>query len=234
MCSEKKRFLGRACLLSGGAWLLAVAGGSHAQASGDATLTSDYVWRGASQTREEPAVQAGFQFAHASGLYGSLWGSNVDYEPDNGARSEFDLALGWAGRIAPDWSLDLSVVRYLYPSVAELNWNEGNAQITWRDRYWFAVGHSDNAMASDITGTYTQFGLRHPLTETLSLEGHVGHYFLDSQFADSYTHGAASVIWGFEPPFAVRLTLHGTDSAAERLYSDMAGTRAEMAVQASF
>lgn len=234
MFSRKNQSLGRAVLLSGGVLLFTVTGGSQAQVSGDVTMTFDYVWRGASQTREEPAVQAGFQYAHASGLYGSLWGSNVDYDPNNDAHSEFDIAAGWRGGIAPDWELDVYFLRYLYPSAADLNWNEGNAQVTWRDRYWLAVGHSDNAMASDTAGTYTQLGTRYPLTEALSLEGSLGRYFLDSEFADSYTHGAVSLTWGFAPPFAVRLTLHGTDAAAKRLFPGVAGTRAEMAVHASF
>ena len=59
-------------------------------------------------------------------------------------------------------------------------------------------------------------------------------YFLDSAYADSYTHGSVGVVWAFKAPFEARLTLHGTDSAAKRLFPGMAGTRAELALQASF
>ncbi|MDP2284853.1 MAG: TorF family putative porin, partial [Pseudohongiella sp.] len=79
---------------------------AYAQVTGSATITSDYVWRGSSQTREEPAVQAAFKYTHASGLYGSLWGSNDTFQPDVGARSEFDIAVGWSGDVASDWALD--------------------------------------------------------------------------------------------------------------------------------
>ena len=46
--------------------------------SGSAAVTTDYRFRGLTQTQNDPAVQAGFTLAHDSGLYLGLWGSNVD------------------------------------------------------------------------------------------------------------------------------------------------------------
>lgn len=218
-----------------GGLLLGMASSAQAQVSGNATLTSDYVWRGSSQTREDPAIQAGVKYVHESGLYASVWGSNVKFKPDNGARSEFDLAVGWSGEIAADWALDVYLLRYQYPSAnTNLNWNEINASITWRDNYWLAVGYSNNAMATDTTGTYALLGARYPINDQWRVEGSVARYVLDSAYADSYTHGAAGVVWTFRAPFEARLTLHGTDSAAKRLFPGMAGSRAEFAIQASF
>ena len=215
--------------------LLGVATSVKAQVSGNAALTSDYVWRGSSQTREKPAIQAGFKYAHESGLYASVWGSNVKFKPDNGSTSEFDIALGWNGKIADDWALDAYFLRYQYPgSDVSLNWNEINVAATWRDNHWLAVGHSTNAMASKTRGTYALAGVRYPINERLRAEGTLARYYLDSAYADSYTHGSVGVVWAFKAPFEVRLTLHGTDSAAKQLFPGMAGTRAELALQASF
>ncbi|MBV7482855.1 TorF family putative porin [Bordetella sp. BOR01] len=220
---------------SAGFLLLTAAHGAAADVTGSATVTSDYVWRGSSQTQEDPAVQAGIKYAHESGLYGSVWGSNVKFKPDNGASSEFDLALGWNGDIAQDWALDVYFLRYQYPSAdVDLNWNEINAAVTWRQNYWLALGVSDNAMASDTTGTYVQLGARYPIDEQWRVEGAIAHYFLDSDYADSYTHGYVGVVWAFKAPFEARLTLHGTDSAAKRLFPGAAGSRVEFAVQAAF
>ncbi len=47
--------------------------------SGTAALTSDYRFRGVTQTQTDPALQAGFTLAHTSGLYFGLWGSNVNF-----------------------------------------------------------------------------------------------------------------------------------------------------------
>lgn len=173
----------------------------------NASLTSDYVWRGSSQTREQPAIQGGFRYGHDSGLYASAWASNVRFRPDHGASSEFDIALGWNGKPHRDWTLDAYYLRYQYPgSDIGLNWNEVNVTAAWRTHYWFSAGHSTNAMGSKSAGTHTE----------------------------SYTHGSLGAVWAFKPPFEIRLTLHATDAAAKRLFPGMAGARSEFALQASF
>ena len=48
----------------------------------DVGLFSQYLFRGISYSREKPAVQGGFDFAHASGLYLGIWGtSNFEFLP---------------------------------------------------------------------------------------------------------------------------------------------------------
>lgn len=219
----------------GGAVLSMLPSMAAAQLTGNVSLTSDYVWRGSSQTREKPAVQAGVKYAHDSGFYASVWGSNVKFKPDNNASSEFDIALGWSGKLAEDWALDAYYLRYQYPGAqGSPNWNEINVALTWRDNYWLSVGHSTNAMASKTTGTYALVGARYPVNDKWRIEGTLARYFLDSAYADSYTHGSLGVVWAFQAPFEARLMLHGTDSAAKRMFPGMAGSRVEFALQASF
>lgn len=235
MRSKRLLPLGGTVALYGGLVAAALPSTAAAQLSASAALTSDYVWRGSSQTREDPAVQAGLRYALASGLYASVWGSSVRFRPDNGAGSEFDIALGWAGQLAPDWAIDAYVLRYQYPSAdLQLNWNELNLALTWRAHYWVAVGHSTNAMASRTTGTYALVGARYALNDALRVEATLARYVLDEDYADSYTHGALSLVWAFQAPFEARVTLHATDAAAKRLFPGMAGQRAEFALQASF
>jgi uncharacterized protein (TIGR02001 family) len=40
-------------------------------------LVSDYIFRGISQTQNQPAIQGGFDYNHASGFYVGTWASNV-------------------------------------------------------------------------------------------------------------------------------------------------------------
>ena len=42
-------------------------------------LYSDYIFRGYTQTQNEPAIQGGFDVEHSSGLYAGTWASNVDW-----------------------------------------------------------------------------------------------------------------------------------------------------------
>ncbi|SDY26957.1 conserved hypothetical protein [Lysobacter sp. yr284] len=231
-------------LLAGCAGLGLLALGADARAeqapaftlSGSAALTSDYVWRGSSQTQGDPTAQVGVKAAHRSGFYASAWGSGVEFAPDTHASSELDFTVGWAGKLAPDWTLDLNVLHYRYPSTTvDLNWTELNGTVTWRDNYWLSLAYSNEALGSKDRGLYSQVGARVPVNDALRFEAALGHYFLDDVYDRSYTHGQLSAIWAFRSPFELRLSAHATDRNAERIFGDsLAGSRIEAAVQASF
>lgn len=86
-------------------------------------LVSDYVWRGISQTSHNPAIQGGFDYAHSSGFYAGVWGSNVSWIVDtattlNGVGSaglELDTYLGFKNSFAQDFTYDVGFIRYNYP-----------------------------------------------------------------------------------------------------------------------
>lgn len=97
--------------------LLATACTSQAATfNGSGALTTDYVWRGTTQTQGDPAVQAGFKAAADNGLYGAIWGSNVEFAPATKASSELDVTVGWGGTLSDAWALDVNLTHYRYPS----------------------------------------------------------------------------------------------------------------------
>src|SRR6187200_2427346 len=57
--------------------LLVAAAAANAQVSSTVTLTSDYDFRGFSQSATDPAIQASLDYAHESGWYVGAWASNV-------------------------------------------------------------------------------------------------------------------------------------------------------------
>ncbi|OZB36928.1 MAG: hypothetical protein B7X35_04940 [Halothiobacillus sp. 14-56-357] len=212
--------------------LLGAATSVQADVFGSVVFTPDDEWRGSSRAREKPAVQTGVEYARDSGFYASVLGSSVKFKPDNNANSEFDVSLGWSSKLAQDRALDTYHARHQYSGAqGSPSWNEVNAMVTWRDCYWLSVERCTNAMASKATGIDTLVGMRHPVNDPWRIEGTLAHYFLDSAYADSYTHGSLSVVWKFQAPFEARLTLHGTDSAANRMFPGMAGSRVEFALQ---
>ncbi len=223
---------------TGAVLMLAGANAHAATLSGNATLTSDYVWRGTTQTQGDPAVQAGFKLASDSGFYGSVWGSNVEFAPETHASSEFDFTVGWAGNLSKDWALDVNLLRYQYPSTTvDLNWTELNGTLTYAGNYWLSMGYSNEALGGEEDGLYTQVGAKFPINDVFRIEGALGYYYLDgySTAADSYTHGQLSAVWAVKAPLELRVTAHATDSNAEDIFGkDFAGDRIEAAVQASF
>ncbi len=88
-------------------------------ASANVALASDYVFRGFSQTKEDPALSGGFDLSLPNGLYLGTWASNVNFEPN--AHLELDLYGGWSREFDNGVGLDLGVIQYEYfdSSVAE-------------------------------------------------------------------------------------------------------------------
>src|SRR5688572_16866643 len=74
--------------------------------------TTDYVFRGVSQTGGEPAFQAGLTYSAPFGLYAGVWGSNVDFGGTGGF--ETDYYVGWNTDLSDTWNLDLGATRYTY------------------------------------------------------------------------------------------------------------------------
>lgn len=214
-----------------------------ADLTGNASLTSDYVWRGSTQTSGDPAAQAGFRLAGENGLYASVWGSNVKFATGSDASSEFDFTVGWGKALNDDWALDVNVLRYQYPSTAsDLDWTELNGTLTWKGNYWASLGHSNEALGYDASGTHAQIGARFPVNDAFRIEAAIAHYVLNDAVVarDGYTHGSVSAVWAFKTQVPnrsveLRLTAHATDSDAKAIFGDdTAGTRFEAALQANF
>lgn len=88
-------------------------------------VTTDYRYRGISQSRLKPAVQGGADFAHKSGLYAGVWGSSIQWIKDDGRKAgvnsgssnlEIDLYGGYKGSISDAVGFDVGVLHYAYPS----------------------------------------------------------------------------------------------------------------------
>jgi uncharacterized protein (TIGR02001 family) len=84
----------------------------------NASVVSDYRYRGISQTRLKPAVQGGLDYAAPGGFYIGAWASSIKWIKDFGgdAEVEVDVYGGWKGEVAPGLTLDLGGLQYYYPS----------------------------------------------------------------------------------------------------------------------
>jgi len=83
----------------------------------NAALTSDYRYRGISQTRLQPALQGGVDFASAAtGWYVGAWASTINWTRDarGSGRVELDIYGGKRGQLSEDVSYDAGVLSYVY------------------------------------------------------------------------------------------------------------------------
>ena len=60
------------------------ASGSGFEISGNVALTSDYRFRGISQSDTSAAIQGGFDAEFSPGFYIGTWGSSVDFDSNDG------------------------------------------------------------------------------------------------------------------------------------------------------
>ncbi|MNE16593.1 putative bacterial protein [compost metagenome] len=147
----------------------------------NATLTSDYMFRGISQTQGNGAIQGGLDVAHDSGLYVGTWASNVDFGDSVDGNVEFDYYFGFGNNITEDISYDLGWIKYDYPGNSALNFSEYYGSLT---AYGFKVGaaYSDD-FADDNTTLYSYVGYDYTLPYEIGLALQYGNYdFKDPTF----------------------------------------------------
>lgn len=103
--------------------------------TGNIAFTTQYVFRGLTQTNGKPALQGGLDYAHTSGFYAGSWLSNISWFTDqnNGTKSapvalsspgggrsnsatlEWDIYGGFKNSFADNWTYDVGGLYYYYP-----------------------------------------------------------------------------------------------------------------------
>ncbi len=150
------------------------------------SLVSDYLYRGISQTGANPAIQGGFDVAHASGVYVGVWGSNISWLSDGGvaanASVELDTYFGFRSSFATDFSYDVGYLRYNYPgeytpSATKADTDEIYGLVGYK---WVTLKYShslgDTFGIADAGGTsYIELNASYPVSDTgITLGAHYG------------------------------------------------------------
>jgi uncharacterized protein (TIGR02001 family) len=177
--------------IAAGALMACASATAHAEFSGNVALTSDYLFRGISQTDENPAIQGGIDYSHDSGFYAGLWGSNVDFGEDTGdglgsrASLELDLYAGFSRNPPGALGWDVGVIRYGYPGAGSRR-NYDYTEIYGKLSYDFGVAagtaginYSNDYFAASGTGVYYYGEVAVPLPAEFKVGAHVGHQTID-------------------------------------------------------
>ena len=164
--------------------------------SGNVALTTDYVWRGVSQSDNGVAIQGGFDAGFENGLYAGVWGSNVDF--GDSASLELDLYAGWAGEFS-GVGVDAGIIHYAYPDENGSNFNEvylglSMGPVSLMHSVGFDTG-SENTGDNDF-GNYTDLGLDLGEVSGVAFGAHLGHYDLKDG-GDDYSDWKLSASTGF-------------------------------------
>jgi uncharacterized protein (TIGR02001 family) len=191
---------------------------------GDVTLATDFVFRGVSQTMSSPAVQGCLEVTHDSGLSAYLWTSNVDFvadgDPDDGARVEMDLMLGYTRALSDRFTASAGIVQYFYPGTKpgfNYDYSEWIGSITVDDRHSLSLGYAPDVFGSGEAGVYVSAATSFDLPGDLLLSADIGHYDLQRAYGESYRHGSLAISGGLDA-FSWQLSYHVTDNDAQNLF----------------
>lgn len=175
---------------------------------------SQYIFRGISYTQENPAVQGGFDFAHESGAYLGIWGTNVSDLALSNATGEIDVYGGFA-KTYGDWTFDVGFLQFIFPggkydpSGESLNTLELNAAVTWKFiqlKYSHAVtdyfGFNDKTFGlgrGDSDGShYLEANANYEFLPTWQLNLHVGHQKVKNYEEYNFTDWKVGVTKSFD------------------------------------
>jgi uncharacterized protein (TIGR02001 family) len=186
-------------------------------------VTTDYVYRGVSQTRGEPALQGGLQVQLPRGWSAAAWASTIDYGGPSGHELDLQLAHTWS--LNGDWSAQLALTHYDYSTHdAGYDYDELSATLTYGQRIAASVSWSPNTsrygawtLARDRPAIAYELSLLQPLSARWSLSAGAGHYDLEELFGTGYWFWSGGVTFQWQS-VQVDLLHIGTDEAAEHLF----------------
>lgn len=197
-----------------------------AATSGTLALTSDYLFRGLSQTDQEPGLQGGIEYARDSGVYAGVWGSNVSWLSDYSSASlpisnslELDGYVGWRGNVSESVKLDGGVYTYYYPgdypagfvrpytTEVFLGVSVGPASL----KYWHAVTNLFGFADSDGSG-YLDAALNHEFSPGWVLNAHAGRQRVKGTSVASYTDWKLGITRNFRDGWSLAAAYADTNA----------------------
>jgi uncharacterized protein (TIGR02001 family) len=161
--------------------------------SANIAVTSEYYFRGLSQTDDAAAVQGGFDYevgaSKAVTLYLGVWGSNVDFNEaagTDGATVEIDLYGGMKGELGDSgvgW--DAGFVYYTYPGASgSLNYNFIEAQGALSYDFGIAsasisLNYTPDNFGESGDAFYPKIAVEVPVGKYLILSGSLARQWID-------------------------------------------------------
>lgn len=173
---------------------------------------SDYVWRGYSQTQENPALQGGADVSCPLGFYAGTWASNVEFGDETDV--EIDVYGGYSKELDNGLSFDVGYVRYLYNDFDDSD--EGYAGLSYK------MFSAKVYRGFEFEWTYLEAGAEFPLPGELGLNFHVGNFDYASGEGTDYMDWKAGITrsaWGLDFELAFTDTdLDDDEYADARIY----------------
>ena len=190
--------------LSGLVSVSAIAAESPHSIAYNVGVTTNYLFRGVSQSQGDPAISGGVDYSHASGFYAGAWASTQKWVEDGGYKAdsnlELDLYGGYKGAMG-DVGYDVGLVTYYYPGdqmaapATDPDTTELYLGMSWKTlslKYSYTVsdrfvGWSTTAGDKTKGSYYLDLSGSHDLGNGWGVVGHIGYQDVKDNDAASYT-----------------------------------------------
>ena len=191
--------------------------------------TSNYVYRGISQTYGGGAVQLGTSYLDPLGWFVGAWGSNVDPYPGGKPSKELDAYAGVSRDLGADFTVSGTYTHYAYlqdPRPVRYDHNEIAVSLAYLDLVAASVSYQPDSSSYSALGfahkratiAYELTG-RWPLRRGFAVTAAAGYYDLHDSFGVGYWAGDAGLSYVYR-----RLTLDLSrffcDATVASLYED--------------
>jgi uncharacterized protein (TIGR02001 family) len=167
-------------------------------------LTSDYRFRGISQTDRDPAVQGSLQYTDDSGLFAGVWASNVDFNDAQDSPAEIDLYAGYNFKLWDTTDASIKAMYYWYPDSEPANYDYFEAIFgVTHDFGKFAlsgeVAYSPDFFNETGDAVALTGGVTVPITKDfldgLSASGHLGYQWVEETADYAYWDVGLTAVW---------------------------------------
>ena len=197
-------------------------------------VASDYVFRGVSQTQEDPQVFGGIDASYGIG-YAGVWSSNVDFGADD-PTAEIDLYAGVKPTIG-DTNLDLGVVYYGYledkgltpGSYSYVELKAAASHAFGPATLGAAVYYSPEFPGKGGNATYVEANAALPIAPKLTLSGAVGHQAIENY--GNYNTWNLGVSYALTDKLSADVRYHDTD---EHNFGKIYDSRIAVSLKAAF
>ncbi|GAA6184813.1 MULTISPECIES: TorF family putative porin [Alteromonadaceae] len=155
----------------------------QAEVSANFGATSNYIWRGMSQSSNDVSVSGGIDYSDESGFYAGTWVGSIDW--GNGDGTENDFYLGYGGE-SGDFGYDVGYIYYMYPATGFEDSDFGEIYFNGTYKaFSFGVAYTVNSQYDDDApyGTgdlYYSVGYGIDLPNEFGLGLTYGYYDFDS------------------------------------------------------
>ena len=148
----------------------------------NAAATSEYMFRGISQTDDGPALQAGAGYSFSNGLYVGGWASNVDFGESTDA--EIDTFVGWNGDLNDAVNLDVQLIRYNYvgePDGVDYAYNELVGKVSFAENYSATLGYTNDFLNTSTDSFYGAVGGSWEVGDGYNITAGLGYSTVDNR-----------------------------------------------------